>query len=180
MSQAVGTRCDGVRTFSDLRARCDVDAVTDCWRWRQGRNDDDRPRLWCPVLHRCATLGSVICVLRTGAPPRWDEVWACTCSTRDCANPLHRERRTKSQHQQMMAQRPATTFRRAHIAAGRRVDSKLSDDAVQDIRTSGELLRIVAARHGISVPYASRIRLGQARRALAGWGSSVFNLGAPV
>jgi hypothetical protein len=164
----------GVRAISDLLDRCRV--VDGCWHWADGRDGNGRPSLWLPALGRRVTLGTAICVLRTGKPPAKGVVWHCTCDTPNCANPAHRKAGTRSS--QMLAagiQRDAVT--RARIAAGKRARSNLTDDAVRAIRASGETLHVLAARHGITPSYASQIRRGQRRREFCAAGASIFNLG---
>lgn len=162
-----------MRTVADLKLRCWVDEDTDCWQWRGGHSGDGHPRLWLPALGRPVTLGIAACYLRTGKKPEKGSYWRTVCGTKDCANPAHRKPGTRSQ--QMLAHNMRRDqVQRSRVAAGKRAVSSLSDEAVQDIRSSAEVLRVVAQRHGISIAHASAIRRGESRVLMAP-ASSVFS-----
>jgi hypothetical protein len=177
MSHPQGKYLGGVRTIEDLMGRCRVDEITGCWHWACGRDGGGQPTLWLPALRQTVSLGVAICMLRTGKRPMRGVAWHCTCETRHCANPAHRKPGNRST--QMLAanlQRDAVT--RSRMAAARRRKSKLSDEAVAEIRASTEFLRVVAERHGISMSHASNIRRGKQRLQLGARAASVFNLGS--
>jgi hypothetical protein len=169
----------GVRTVEDIRDRCYVDELTGCWLWRGATSARGYPSLWMPALRRVATLGHAIALLQTGRLPAKGVVWYCTCTTKNCGNPMHRAPGTRAD-QMRKAGIVRSPLVRARMAAGRRVDSKLTEDAVADIRGSTEILRVVAERHGISISHASHIRRGEQRKPLSGHGASVFNIGVRV
>lgn len=103
-----------------------------------------------------------------------------TCNTPLCVNPDHIELTT---YQRLGKQLGALgvmsgPVRSAAIArAKRKTHGKLSDEAVRDIRTSNELGRVLAARHGVSQAHVSKVQKHKAWREF----SSPFNgLGARV
>lgn len=59
--------------------------------------------------------------------------------------------------------RPTSLSHRIRTALACRKDSKLSDEAVDEIRYSDERVVELAARHGISTAYAYMVRRGQCR-----------------
>ena len=68
-----------------------------------------------------------------------------------------------------------TPTQRAHVAAGKRALSAVTDEQVASIRNDDRRLVDIAAEHGISVSHVSNIRRGTARRPLAAPGASAFN-----
>lgn len=175
-------RTDGVRTIADIKDRCFVDEITGCWHWRGARSggktpDVRTPSLWLPALQRRTTLGIAICVLLTGEEPKPGVRWHCICETKGCANPDHRKAGNKST-QMLAAKLKRSPAQCARIAKGKRAVSELSDEAAAEIRLSEEPLRVLAARHSISISHTSNIKNGKQRRELGARGASVFNLGA--
>ena len=164
----------GVYSFDDIMARCWVDDVTQCWHWRMGRNGAGAPCLWVPGLGRNTTLGTAICFLTTGKPPAPGKVWHPKCSTPNCGNPGHYVCGTRST-QMLAAKIVRTPTQRAHVAAGKRALSAITDEQVASIRNDSRRLVDIAAEHGISVSHVSNIRRGAARRPLAAPGASAFN-----
>lgn len=166
----------GLRTLEDLRQRCVIDDITQCWNYAGGHATCGLPSLWFPPLGIRTTPGVVLCWLETGKRPAKGVVWHRTCESLSCCNPAHRKVGTRKS-QMVHAAVSRTLLVRAKIALGKRATSRLSDEAVDDIRASSDTLIACAARHGISMSHVSRIRRGELRRSLA-TGSSVFNLAA--
>lgn len=164
----------GIRTIDDLRDRCFVDDITGCWHWRGATTCGKYPASWLPAIARRVTLGHVICFLRTGQLPDKGTFWHCTCETKSCANPEHRMAGTRSE-QMKAAKIVKSPLVRARMAQVQRDRSVLTDQGVAAIRSSGEPLRVVAERYGISMSHASGIRRGEQRASISAPGSSVFN-----
>lgn len=170
----------GVRTIDDLRDRCRVDEASGCWHWAGAVNGDGQPSLWLPVARKRMTLGRAIGWLKTGAEPAAGAVWFCTCSTKHCANPKHRRKGTKSDAM-LAAGLTKSPLTRARMAEARRKRGKLTPEAVEDIRTSVDPLRVAAERHGVSKSMAWRIRIGHRWQHVAeAPGASVFSFAAAV
>ena len=70
------------------------------------------------------------------------------CGIRMCVNVRHLEVLSPGEH------------RRSHGNPGRR--NRLSREAVDDIRSSPEILDVLASRYGISKSYCAKVRRGQA------------------
>lgn len=175
MTHAYGATLGGIRSLGDIMARCHVDEITGCWHWRYGRDGNGNPSLWLPDLRKRTSLGVAIGLFVTGSKPT--QLWHCTCETRGCANPAHRAPGNR-QSAMRAAGIKRTALQKARITSARRKGSALSEAAVAEIRGSGDILRVLSERHGISVSHASRIRRGAARRPMAAAGASVFSLGA--
>lgn len=95
--------------------------------------------------------------------PGW--VIAPSCDHERCLHPEHLVRRPTGYY---LVGIKRTAAHRSKCAAAKRSASDLSLEAVDDIRTSTEVLRVVAARHGISIGWAGRIRNGEAWRDYTG------------
>lgn len=175
MSHPHGTDCGGIRTVEDLMGRCVVDTETDCWIWGMSRSKPGgAPSLWLPALGKRTSIGVAICVLMTGAGPKKGQCWHATCGTPYCANPAHRKCGNRST-QMLALKMERTPLQVVRMTAGRRANSKLSEEAAAEIRQSTEVLRVIAEKHGISLSHAGLVRSGKLRRPLAAPGSSVFN-----
>lgn len=81
----------GVQTMADLKQRCLVSEMTDCWRW-QGSIVRGQPRLW--VFDRLVDKSHVVSGPRAAALLGGFDIfkgWRCwmTCLRSDCVNPAH-------------------------------------------------------------------------------------------
>lgn len=170
------TRTDGIRTIDDLQGRCVVDIDSGCWHWR-GATTLGLPSMWIGGLDDRVTAATAIAFLVTGEKPEKGRVWHCTCDTRGCCNPEHRNRHGTRSTQMLAAKITRTPMQIVRMSAGRRAGSKLSEAAVADILATDDILSAAAARHGCSLSHISQIRRGVLRKPLAAPGSSVFNFG---
>jgi len=152
-----GRRTDGIHTPEDLKARCWVDDDTGCWHWRGALDANAIPSMWLPVLGRRSSLGVAACLFATGAAPLPGQMWHCTCTTRYCANPEHRTCGNRSS-QMLAARMTRNPLQRARISAGKRANGKLTDVQRAEIAGSGEILRVLAERYGISISQAHKLR----------------------
>ena len=169
-------RSNGVRTLEDLRQRCVIDDITqDCWNYGGGKTGDGLPSIWFPPLGIRTTPGVILCYLKTGKRPAPGVVWHRTCDSLLCCNPGHRKAGTR-RSQMANAAITRSPLERARISVSKRAQSKLTEAAVDDIRSSEDTLAECAARHGISVSHVSRIRRGELWRPVE-QGASVFSLG---
>lgn len=161
MTHAIGADIGGIRTIADIRERCFVDEITECWNWRGALSDGKYPSLWLPDIRRRSTVGVAICLFTTGHRPAKGVSWHSTCRNSLCCNPEHRKPGDRSS--QMKAAgikvRPEV---RAKIAQTKRAASKVCTPEIAiSIRESSDFLRVEAARHGISISQAHKIRSGQ-------------------
>jgi hypothetical protein len=167
-------RNDGIRTVADLRDRCRIDTLTNCWVWAHGRNSDGRVSAWIPALQARGSLGTLIAILKTGQRPKPGTAWHPICTTPDCANPAHRIEGTRSSQMSALVGVKRSPQTRARMVISRRKFRKLSDEDVQAIRVSEEPLKVLAERYGVHMNYVSEVRSGRQRRAPIAPGASVF------
>lgn len=168
-----GIRTDGIRTIEDLKDRCVIDEITGCWIWKYAVVNG-QPKMWFAPTQRVVTLGVVIGTLKTGKAPARGEYWHINCETRCCANPDHRECGTRST--QMLAaniRRSPLQMHRMNASARERIT--ISEEVVEQIRSSSEIARVLSERHNVSTAHIWRIRHGTARKPLTVNASSVFN-----
>ena len=142
----------GIRTFEDLRTRCYVDPDTSCWIWR-GATTQGSPVMWLPQVRAVLTLGSVLSVLTEGRRIRGAR-WRATCNEKLCCNPQHRKR---TNHAALMA---SFGHRRTpeQVEKCRKAAIRYPASVVRAIREDDGTLVEIAARHGVSKSYASRVR----------------------
>lgn len=89
-----------------------------------------------------------------------------SCDDRMCINPRHLKTATRSYLKRELAKTGKLNppgFA-AKISAIKRAKSKLTDEAVQDIRTSGDKPQDAAKKHGCSVAYVHMLRRNEWRK----------------
>lgn len=91
-------------------------------------------------------------------------LWVCcTCETKGCVNPDHLEQTHRSTR---MRGRFMPVTQRANIALARRAVSRISEDAIREMRESDCELKPLAEKYGVDLTYVSAVRLGKIRRDL--------------
>jgi hypothetical protein len=165
----------GIRTIDDIKTRCWVDDDTGCWHWRGAMSGRGKyPAMWLADPQKRVTMPTAVCYVLTGEMPAKGVVWHSNCGNVACGNPEHRCEGTDSS-KMLAAKITRSPLVRARMSAGRSKNSTLTLDALAEIRASSDILRVIAQRHGISIAWASRIRLNQVRLPRAAAGNSVFN-----
>lgn len=148
----------------DVKARCDE--IGECWIWNGPLLRHKHPiakvkgvtyyakRVVWSAFHR-KPIPDGMCVVNKKA-----------CSEQHCCNPEHLMLATKLQVLQRVVDsgKLHTTKIRAKIASTKRAKSKLSDEAVMEIRYSDEAVSSLSAKHGISEAYGHMIRRGDSRK----------------
>lgn len=171
----IGCNSGGVRTMSDLLARCVADEITGCMVV-------DAPKrkgsvvLWLPVLGRPVTLAKALAVL-LGKDLKPGQRWVPRCGETACANPEHRFIGTRSDLMRIL--RPTLDpLHRMRIAAGHRerAECRYSPELRAEIIASDESGIAIGKRIGLHDSVISKIRTGKAWRQAAP-ASSVFALG---
>lgn len=165
----------GVYTIDDLRLRCVVDDLTECWTWK-GAFTQGVGAVWLPALGKTRTIRSASMFL-TGNELKPGQRVYLKCTNKDCCNPDHMRPMTPKQ------------FGRAQAASGRlkgrpermaqcirlaRQRSQLTEELVREIRASDETGVAISARTGISRTVISRVRNNLSWKAHAMPGASVF------
>ncbi len=170
---ARGIRTDGIRTLADYATRFRVCEETGCWLWRGKSYKGRCAQVWLAGLENQASIGQAVYWLVHGERLQSGMVNRCTCSTRNCGNPEHRKPVKRGRHVDKGVKRDYAS--RLRIAKARRAASTvgMTAEIAAAIRASDEPLKVLAARHGISISYASLIRLGKSF-APAAPGSTVF------
>lgn len=150
-------------TLEDIRARCDE--VGDCWEIRSSVKT--RTRRKHPLLFQD---GKSVLARRLAYELHKGELSATRylvprCGNDVCINPEHQKALTKRENASRTGKISSAAVGRAEkIALARRKKSKLTKEAVQDIRASDEAQDVLAARHGISQSMVSQIQLGKSWR----------------
>ena len=154
-----------VKTMEGMRAWLEARCVRDgkCLVWSMSTRDGvPQANLFDPETGKKGTFNvrREAWRLRVGRPPRKGYVIVCTCETGKCVEPEHLKEISRSQ---LHKGKPKSEAHRLAIAkaAKTKKNAKLSDEALQDIRTSDDPLPVCAARHGVSVSHVSGIRLGK-------------------
>lgn len=148
-------------SLESIKSHC-VDDESDCWIWQGYVTKNGHP-----MIHTCcgpAYVRRVVlsCVGRAPAP-RVPVV--PTCGKKLCCNPAHQHATTAS----AIAQGRAKCADRAKkIALARRAQSKLTDEAAQQIRIANEPARVLAQRHGVSLSRVYAIRRGDSWKEYGG------------
>lgn len=102
---------------------------------------------------------------RKSVPKDGQHVISTSCENERCIAPAHVIVTTKSALSERAAQRGlygGLEFR-ARVSAGVRHRRKLSDEGVNEIRTSEASVKTLAAKHGLSKRHTRRVRNGQER-----------------
>lgn len=159
----------GIRSIEDIRVRCEVNELTDCWRLRG--NHRSTPVVWFPPLDKTTSIGVVVAFLKTGKAPGAGEVWHSSCGNSACANPDHRVKGNRS------SQMLAAKIKRPPSVRARMSQAKLriSDEDIKNIRECGLTLEQICERWPISIGYASAVRAGRYRMSKNAPNASVFD-----
>jgi hypothetical protein len=139
-----------------LHARCaEVDG---CLVWKLAAAHGTEPQ--ARVGHLTVLVRRMVWELVNGRAFPCNHNARCTCGTDLCVHPDHIQPMSKSK---IMVGKALPLTQRAKIAATKRSQSKLSDEAVALIRASKGPIEKVADEFGIDPTYVSQIRLGKAR-----------------
>lgn len=142
-------------TLDDIKARCVEEG--ECWLWKGALSDGKWPCIW--YEGKTVPVRRVVWTMHKGK-----QIPKNVCITPKCDNHLCVHPGCMVARIGRRASRPATMQRRIRVATSLRARSRISDEAVMDIRTSGEPLAVLAERHGISYSYADQLRRGVRRR----------------
>lgn len=143
-----------------------------CWLWAGAAKDGRWPVV---AFRRLDTEGikrdfilyvrHVVFWIKSGRRPSFGggRALSLTCNNERCVNPAHLKAMTFSEIQK---RRNSTQplIARIKTAHARRKDSKLSDDAVQEIRFSELPRKELAAMHGITYEYVRQLQKGEWRK----------------
>lgn len=186
MPHKKGTSLDGIRTIEDLKLRCYVDPVTDCWHCRCYKVRGTMPQVhFVPPgeTEMTKTTGRRAALhLATGEPvPKGHVVFArADCDSEDCVNPAHLRSGTRKQwgialqHRGTMKDRPAKIAAALRTAASRRV---LTPDQVRQILQSPESGRKLAEKFGVSSYAVLSARRRRTYKDVPCGATSIFTVG---
>lgn len=153
-----------------IRLRCREE--DDCWIW-PGAAKEGR---WPVVCFRRIDVDGVkrdfilyvrhvVYWIRSGKRPSLSggKTMGASCNNELCVNPAHVKMTTFSELQKRLTHQKTLQFRIKN-ATGRRKNSKLSDEAVREIRASELPRKELAAVHGVSYEYVRQLQNGLWRR----------------
>ncbi len=142
-------------TLDDIRARCDIEGK--CWMWTGALSGGKWPTVW---FEGAATpVRRVVWQLSKGKAIPASVCVTCKCGNDLCVCPGCLVARVGRR-----SGRPATMQRRIRMSIALRGRSRITDAMVQDIRTSGESIAVLASRHGLSYSYTDQLRRGVRRK----------------
>lgn len=176
----------GLSTIEDVRERCYIDVLTECWHWRGSMKVDPKgrrvPCMWVfdTARDKFRTMSGPMAVLElTGRrTPEMDRGWR-TCLCDDCVNPAHIAGGTIDDWGAWIRANGVWKNSPARVVAGRkaaRARSTLTIEQVQKVRAAESTVE-GARILGITESHASKIRLGKVWADGIAPGCSVFSLG---
>lgn len=161
-----------------------IEPVGDCMEW-QGQFVGKTPVVYTPksfisgyAFHANMPVRRVLYCLETGHRPPAGYVLRARCWNDSCVDPNHFElisRKQQVAEQSKRGELVTAAFLKARSANGRS-QSKLTPEAVAEIRASTATGPVEAAKHGVSTTTINRIRSG-VRWATSLPGASIFTLG---
>jgi hypothetical protein len=174
----------GITTAEDLKSRCRINELTDCWHWRGASSTDKAgrkcQRVWVydSVRGEFRTMSGPMAVLEvTGRRTANTEMGWRRCRCEDCMNPQHVDGGTRRQWGNWVRNTGAWKNCSAHavsIIKARESRMKLTQQIVDEMRASGRSAVALAAEHGIAENYARDVLAYRA------WNTSPLLPGASV
>lgn len=152
-----GKHLGGVRTLSDMKARCEE--VGECWEWQYGFQNHGRTPCVSYLGLRMAARRLAL-MLHTGSSLEGMLVMY-TCGNKACVNPDHLKSMTKEKAMSKLAAKASTKARNVKIAATKRAQSHVTPSIAHEIRLSTERSDTLAKRHGVSKSTVYAIRRGE-------------------
>lgn len=176
-----GTHLGGVWSLEDLRARCRIDAHTECWHWSL-HIERGSAMVWVRLAggppHKHRGRRAALMLSRGEDLPSGHLAWArSNCHSHDCVNPAHAISGTKAEWGAELARRGLVKNIPAKVRASRQTGLKrraLTPEQVQEVKHSPETNKALAARYGVSFQLISEVRRG-IRYPETVRGASVFN-----
>lgn len=182
MPHPVGTYLGGIRTVEDLKARCTVDDITECWHWSLSIHAGaPRVTFMAPDTKQYVkTRGrkAALYLERGVDMPKGHVAYAkMCCKSTDCCNPEHSRSGTKKQWGDWLAQSGAVKGLPSKCAGARKAWDKrgrtLTPEMVAEIRRSNEPDEAIGARFGVTGYAVWSVRRGLTHSSGMN-GSSVF------
>lgn len=146
----------GIRSLSDLKDRCRVCDETGCWLWAQCMTNG-APKVWLTDKQGTTSMrgrrAAISLLNGERLPSNLTTFPAACCKSSECVNPEHVRVGDRKKAGAALAKSgrlkgvPTKTIAAKKTAAKLR---KLTDEAVADIRSSGDSLAVLSARHGVA------------------------------
>jgi hypothetical protein len=173
--RSLGQKLGPVRTVDDLRMRCAVCELTDCWVWLGGKSSDGLGRISYDGKVRgiLAVAASV-----SGRTPKPGQVAYPKCPTSNCCNPEHVRVGTRAQKgafDTRSGRLRGNPTKRASSLLDAMKRRALTPEQVAEVCESNETLSAAAKRLGVGKTTILNARQG--RYTLGVKGSSVFAWG---
>ena len=164
----------GIRDIEGLKRRCRIDPTDpdSCWVYLgKARTSSGSAGVYLASERRTTTLGAAVGWLMTGKRPPAGKLCVAMCGEPMCGNPEHRKLRAAGTQSEVAAQlgRLGGRERGMKIAETKRGASRWSEAEIEEIRSAEGPLREIAARFGMSVGYASKLRRGDRRAKASSW-----------
>lgn len=160
-------------TMGDIKRHVIINKESGCWSWNGSllrgktpilkfKNKTVYPKRAAWVLRNRCAVPKGMCIVNTHDKS--------VCDDPMCINPAHTEPVTKGvvQRRTVATGMLHTQVARAKISATKSRASKLSDEAVADIRYGGDSAAQAAQKHGITEAYVHMLRKGQFRNPAIG------------
>ena len=140
-----------MENLDDLRARCEVNPVTDCWRWLGAtKHKGSSPAIWIPG-RGYASLQVALPLLATGKPAPDGVRYIPTCGDLGCMNWAHRRPGTQGE---LMARQAAIYADTRKAAQQRRQLTMKTKAAPVEGTARAVMMRLAADPDGV---FASKL-----------------------
>lgn len=180
-------KCSGIRSLEDLRIRCVIDDVTECWIYPTVEAVDPRARVWLPpdVVNeekgRTLTIRKAAWILAGKKLPKGHLVYGHVCVRLDCANPEHSRAASRANMGAAQAKSGRMKGDPARAITNRRnfLKQALPMERIAEVKallSQGLQNKQVAERLDLHPTTVSRIRKGTHVRMRSVGVASVFDL----
>ena len=149
-------------TLDEIKEMCDE--VGACWIWKGALNPGKSPRM--QVNGERVYLRPIVFSLSSKAPKAKKDLFTVRCNDRRCISPecvIARSRAWVNSRTMKNGLAGNLAFC-ASVSTARKKKSKLSDEAVVQIRSMERPAKEEAAAHGISTAYVNMLRAGLWRK----------------
>ena len=142
-------------TATELRQWIEARAIQkgDCWVWTLACAHGTQPQ--GTFKGKTVNVRRAILQLRRGTPMPVNCFAVCSCRTVACVRPEHIVPKSRSASQKG---KRLSASHKAAIASARRVNAKVTNETVAEIRDSSDSTKALARRFGISKDYVNQLR----------------------
>lgn len=154
--------------WDKLQSKCGI--CPDCekqWLWKGAKQRNKAPIY--NFREKSMYPRRWVWMQKHGREPKKGHVIVSGCESTLCINPERTQEITKAESNRRTAAKGLmhTPAMRAKLAAARRANSDLSQEAVRAIRASSEPAKVEAEKYNITTTYVHMLRNGKSRKELA-------------